>query len=213
VYYVPTRQTSGATRMSAPVRRDQLLDVTSEIVAQQGFQGVSIQAVARSAGISRPVVYEHFGDLHGVLEALIERETARALAQVSETTPADLTDCDAAEVMLDSLRRYLDAVEEHPSRWRLVLMPPEGAPELLRMSVVSGRAAILRKLTHAVSPLLGPAGADPNPELTARILSALADEYARLLLTDPESFPRERLMAHARWYLEHFMASAFGLAR
>lgn len=196
--------------MPAPARREQLLDVTAELVASQGFQAVSILSVARNAGISRPVVYEHFGDLHGLLQALVERETARALAQVSSTTPTDLTEGDPAELMLDSLRRYLDAVEAHPSRWRLVLMPPEGAPELLRKSVVNGRSAILRKLTRAVGPLLAPAGADPNPELTARILSALADEYARLLLTDPRSFPRERLMAHARWYLDHFMASALG---
>jgi AcrR family transcriptional regulator len=78
--------------MTAAERREQLLDVTTEIVAERGFQGVSIQSVARTAGISRPIVYEHFGDLTGLLEALVERETARALAQVSETTVENLTE-------------------------------------------------------------------------------------------------------------------------
>jgi len=189
--------------MTAPKRREQLLDVTSEIVAEQGFRGVSIQSVARRAGISRPIVYEHFGDLPGLLEALVEREMAQALAQVSQTELADLTEGEPVELMFDSLRRYLDAVERHPRTWRLVLMAPEGAPELLRKGIGQGRAAVLNRLTRAVGPGLARAGEAPDPELTARMLSASADEYARLLLTDPARFSRERLLEHARWYLEH----------
>lgn len=192
--------------MTASARREQLLDVTSEIVASQGFQAVSIQSVARSAGISRPIVYEHFGDLAGLLKALVERETQRALAQVSETTLGDLTEGDPPELMLESLRAYLSAVEHHPATWRLVLMPPEGAPELLRESIIRGRSAVLSKLARAVRPVATPDGEAPDPELTARMLSAIADEYARLLLTDPTHFPRERLLLHARWLLDHFWA-------
>jgi AcrR family transcriptional regulator len=66
----------------------QLLDVTKEIVGEQGFHAVSIEAVARRAGITRPVVYEHFGDLKGLLEALVEREGARALAQLAAILPS-----------------------------------------------------------------------------------------------------------------------------
>ncbi|MDQ6744905.1 MAG: hypothetical protein M3Z27_02630 [Actinomycetota bacterium] len=40
-----------------------------------------------------------------------------------------------------------------------------------------------------------------DAELTARILSAISDEYARLVLTDPVRFPPERLLGHARWWL------------
>jgi AcrR family transcriptional regulator len=63
-------RTARPTRMSAPDRRDQILDATQAIVDEQGFHALSIEAVARRAGISRPVVYEHFGDLAGLLEAL-----------------------------------------------------------------------------------------------------------------------------------------------
>jgi AcrR family transcriptional regulator len=191
--------------MTAPARREQLLDVTAEIVAEQGFQAVSIQSVARRAGISRPIVYEHFGDLSGLLEALVERETARALEQVSQTELGDLSEGDPSELLLESLRTYLDAVERHPDTWRLVLMPPEGAPELLRKSILSGRAAVLNKLTRAVRPLAMPGGEAPDPELTARILSAVADEYARLLLTDARRFGPERLLAHARWSIDRLL--------
>ncbi len=191
--------------MTASARREQLLDVTTELVAEAGFQAVSIQSVARRAGISRPIVYEHFGDLSGLLEALVEREVTRALAQVAETELTNLGEGDPPELMLDSLRAYLGAVEQHPTTWRLVLMPPEGAPELLRTSIISGRAAVLERLAQAVRPISAPEHEMPDPELTARILSAVADEYARLLLTDPGRFPPERLLPHARWWIDRLL--------
>ena len=190
--------------MTAPARREQLLDVTNELVAERGFAAVSIQAVARRAGISRPIVYEHFGDLSGLLEALVEREMGRALTQIAETELGDLSGGDPTELMLESLRTYLGAVEQHPSTWRLVLMPPEGSPELLRKSIARGRGAVLAKLALALRPVSPPDRQTPDPELTARTLSAIADEYARLLLTEPRRFTRERLLTHARWYLENF---------
>lgn len=190
--------------MTASARREQLLDVTTEIIAETGFQAVSIQSVARRAGISRPIVYEHFGDLSGLLEALVQREVARALEQVAETELGDLSEGDPPELMLESLRAYLDAVAQHPTTWQLVLMPPEGAPELLRTSIISGRAEVLSRLARAVRPISTPDEA-PDPELTASILSAVADEYARLLLTDPERFPPERLLPHARWWIDRLL--------
>jgi AcrR family transcriptional regulator len=200
--------TLGPARMTAPARREQLLDVTNELVAERGFAAVSIQAVARRAGISRPIVYEHFGDLSGLLEALVERETDRALAQISETELGDLSEGDPADLMLESLGAYLGAVEQHPSTWRLVLMPPEGSPELLRQSIARGRQAVLAKLALALRPAWPPGSDSPDPELTARTLSAIADDYARLLLTEPRRFGRERLLTHARWYLENFAPAA-----
>src|SRR5438270_2778248 len=121
-------------RMSASARRDQLLDVTVRLVREQGFHGVSIEQVARRAGITRAVVYQHFGDLRTLLEAVIERESLRALSQVSETTLTDLTEGDPTELMLESLRAYLHAVRDHPNTWTLILMPPEGAPHILHKS-------------------------------------------------------------------------------
>jgi AcrR family transcriptional regulator len=205
--------TLSPVRMTAPARREQLLDVTNELVAERGFAAVSIQAVARRAGISRPIVYEHFGDLSGLLEALVERETERALAQISETELGDLSEGDPADLMLESLGAYLGAVEQHPSTWRLVLMPPEGSPELLRQSIARGRQAVLAKLALALRPAWPPGSDSPDPELTARTLSAIADDYARLLLTEPRRFPRERLLTHARWYLDNFAPAAHAARR
>src|ERR1035437_250071 len=190
-----------ARRMTASARRDQLLDVTTELVVERGFHDISIEQVARSAGITRAVVYQHFGDLQTLLEAVIERETLRALAQVSETTFTDLTQGDPTELMLESLRAYLYAVRDHPGTWRLILMPPEGAPQILHKSIARGRATVLARLTEAVRPELARDRRLPDAELTARLLSAISDEYARLVLADPARFSPDRLVRHARWWL------------
>ena len=148
--------------MSHGERREQLLDVTAQIISESGFSAVTIQSVARRAGISRPIVYEHFGDLQGLLTALVERETTEALGQVSASSLTELMGGDPTELLLESLRTYLTAVVEHPTTWRLVLMPPEGAPEILRRTIVRGRAGVLERLTGAVSPDCGPALRPPT---------------------------------------------------
>jgi AcrR family transcriptional regulator len=179
--------------MRAPARREQLLDAAKAVVAELGFHGVSIEAVARRAGITRPIVYRHFDDLAALLDALVERETARALAQLVEFLPSRLGD-DPREGLLATFRGYLDAVQSDPVTWRLVLVPPEGAPRLLRERIAAGRAAVVRQLAAAAT-------GSPDPELTARALSAVADEAARLVLADPERYPRARVLEHARWLL------------
>lgn len=188
-------------RMSAEGRREQLLDVTAELVSERGFHGLSAELIAQRAGVTRAVIYQQFGDLGALFHTVIERECSRALAQVSATTLRDLSAGDPLELMLGSLDAYLRAVREHPARWRLVLMPPEGAPEELHTSIAAGRATILAQLIGAVRPALAGVVDAPDAELTARVLSAIADEYARLVLTDPAAYPIERLLRHAKWWL------------
>jgi AcrR family transcriptional regulator len=190
------------TRLSGAERREQLLDATKQIVGEQGFHAVSIEAVARRAGITRPVVYGHFGDLQGLLEAMVDREGARALAQLAEILPSKLhAGAGPRENLVAGLRGYLEAVRADPVTWRLVLMPTEGAPAVLRERIGAGRDAVVATLAEVVGPGLGPGGASPDPALTARMLSATADEAARLMLTDPQGYPIERLVAHAEWVL------------
>jgi AcrR family transcriptional regulator len=191
-----------ATRMTALERREQILDVTKELVDERGFHAVSIEAVARAAGITRPIVYTHFQDLSGLLEALIEREGMRALRQLAALLPTDLEGADRREVLLGAMRSYLEAVAADPVTWRLVLMPPEGAPELLRTEIERGRELIVAQLAEVSRPGLTPGRESPDPELTGWTLSALSDAAARLLLTDPERWPVPRLMAHTEWLLD-----------
>jgi AcrR family transcriptional regulator len=192
---------STTPRMTAGERREQLLDATKAIVSRDGFHGVSIEAVAREAGITRPIVYGHFQDLPGLLEALIEREGERALAQLATVLPTDLSR-DMRDGLLAALGGYLEAVRADPETWRLVLVPQEGAPRALHDNIAAGRTAVVAQLAAALPPGMFTGGGSPDPELTARMFSAFADEAARLLLTDPERYPIARILAHTGWLLD-----------
>ena len=198
----------GTRRMRAPDRREQLLDIACLLIVERSFHGVSVEAIAQRAGLTRAAVYKHFRDLHELLEAVIDREMNRALWQVSETTPVDLSAGAPVDVMINGYTAFLEAVQEHPARWKLVLMPPEGAPATLQERIAAGRAIIIDRLTGAVRPALAQDPEYPDPELTARMLSAVSDEYARLLLIDPVRYAPDRLVVHARWFARHLLGSA-----
>jgi AcrR family transcriptional regulator len=189
--------------MPAGQRREQLLDATKAIVDRSGFHAVSIEAVAREAGITRPIVYGHFRDLSGLLVALVEREGERALGQLAQVLPEPNPKRDALDVLLGGLEAYLRAARADPATWRLVLMPPEGAPAILRERIAEGRAAAVGQIAAAVPALVG---SQPDPELMAQMLSTLSDESVRLHLHDPERYPVERLMEQARWFLTRVLS-------
>ena len=181
--------------MTGSARREQILDVTEDIVEQAGFHSVTIDRVAREAGITRPVVYTHFGDLEGLLNALVDRGNRRtldALARIVPTEPGGTPE----KVLLDSLRRYLETVRDDPATWRLALLPPESAPALLAERIARDRANVVGALARVVAPWLR---GDADPVLVARSLVAVAEESARIVLEDPEHATVERILDHARW--------------
>jgi AcrR family transcriptional regulator len=193
-------------RLARADRREQLLDVTKSIVGEHGVHAISIDRVAREAGISRPIVYEHFTDLEGLLAALIDREGTRALEQLASFMPTARQGAAVIEVLLAGLTGYLEAVQADPVTWRLVLMPPEGVPEFLRERTAIGRAAVVEQLSALIEQTYEPHGGQrsPDPELTAHSMQALSEHWARLLLTDPERFGIERILVHARWAIGRF---------
>lgn len=193
------RAAATPARMPAEARREQLLDVTKAIVLERGFHAVSIEGVAREAGISRPIVYGHFDDLPGLLHALVAREGERALAQLQAALPP--VEGDRADALLERLAAYLEAVRSDPGTWRLVLMPHEGAPRVLHERISLGRRALVEQLAAALEPGSGTDLEPADAELSAHMLTAFSDEAARLLLADPERYPPERILRQARWFL------------
>jgi AcrR family transcriptional regulator len=179
--------------MTGQARREQILDVTEAIVQTAGFHAVSIDRVAREAGITRPVVYTHFGDLDGLLNALVDRGNRGTLEALAQIVPEP--GGRPGEVLVDSLRRFLETVRADPVTWRLALMPPESAPQLLGERIARDRANVVRALARVVAPWL-PAEADP--ELAARAAVAVAEEAARIVLDDPADARIEQILANAR---------------
>jgi AcrR family transcriptional regulator len=63
-------------RMTRAERRDQLLDTAAEIVAQAGFNAVTMEGVASRGGVSKALPYTHFGNADELIAALRDREIA-----------------------------------------------------------------------------------------------------------------------------------------
>lgn len=183
-----------APRLPPAERREQLLDAALEIIAEDGYGAVSIEAVARRAGVSRPVVYGIFSDLRDLLEGLLEREEGRALGELTTAVPATPGDRDPDQLVIDGIMAFLTAVADNPLTWRLILLPVAGTPRALRERVERSRGAVVEQVERLVAWGLerrgGPAGLDV--ELLARMLVALGEEAGRLVLMAPERFPPER---------------------
>lgn len=71
------------TRLTAAERRQQLLEVGREVFAAHGYDSALIDDVAQRAGVSKPIVYEHFGAKEGLYAAIVDRELEGLVSRVS----------------------------------------------------------------------------------------------------------------------------------
>ena len=186
-----------APRLPPEQRREQLIDAAMSVILEHGYEGISVEAVARAAGVTRPVVYDHFPNLAELLQTLIAREEQRSLEQLQDVVPQTASGRDIAEVLGDRVRRFLEAVSQRPATWRLTLLPPEGTPAIVREHVASNRTRILKQIEANVRGWLESSGLDRvlDVELTARAIRDLAEEAGRMVLTDPERYTPERYTA------------------
>ncbi|MET7328549.1 TetR family transcriptional regulator [Nonomuraea sp. NPDC005650] len=75
-------------RMSGSERREQLIQISRTLFAEKGFDGTSIEEIAATAQVSKPVVYEHFGGKEGVYAVVVDREMRKLLAMITEALAA-----------------------------------------------------------------------------------------------------------------------------
>ncbi len=175
-------------------RREQLIDAALSVILEQGYSGVSIEAVARTAGVTRPVVYDHFPNLGRLLHALVEREERYALEQLEAVVPDTPGTHDPAELLVAGVRRFLEAVASRPATWRIILLPLDGTPEIVRDHVETNRARTQARIERLVgwATQRPEIPSDLDVELTARAIRCLGEEAGRTLLTDPERYSPDR---------------------
>ena len=189
-----------APRMAPEQRREQLKDAALSVIVEQGYEGVSIETIARTAGVTRPVIYDHFPNLGRLLQALIEREESYALEQLAEVVPGTPEGGEPPELFAAGVRRFLDAVASRPDTWRIILLPPEGTPAIVRRHVETNRAQLLERITQFVAWARERSDIPPelDIEISARAILRLSEEAGRTVLTDPERFSPERYERFAR---------------
>lgn len=192
----PTGSTNYSPRMPREERREQLLDVSLALITKNGFSGLSMEGVAREAGIAKTVVYDTFGEKQLLLLALFGREQRCVYATVAEAVPKFPLEGNPAEILRLSITTALEAVRANPARWRLILLPADGTPVFVRDAVRDHREQLLRQIQPMVEWGVGELGIDGiDTELAAHAILSGAEDAARLTLAQPERFPPERLAA------------------
>lgn len=190
-----------AARMAPEQRREQLLDTVLRVIAEQGVHKVSIDVVAREAGVTRPVVYAHFADSDALLRASLDREEAGALDQLLGVLPDGSTPGSAADIAVATFERFLAAVLAAPDRWRAILMVADSNTPAFRARLERGRADAVA----AIETGLRRAGVEGDLAVLARLLYAVVLEAGRLVLAEPDAFPPTRLREFAAQHLRRLL--------
>ncbi len=110
-------------RMSGQQRREQLLDVGRRLFAEKGFEAVSVEEIAAKAGVSKPVVYEHFGGKEGLYAVVVDREMGYLLGAITEAlSPADPADRPSPRLLLERAGFALfDYIDRYPDGFRILV--------------------------------------------------------------------------------------------
>ncbi|HSJ19387.1 MAG TPA: TetR/AcrR family transcriptional regulator [Nocardioidaceae bacterium] len=103
--------------MTAAERREQLVEISRALFAERGLDGTSIEEIAARAGVSKPVVYEHFGGKEGLYAVVVDREVRRLLGMMQ-----DSLDAEHPRVLLEQAAfALLDYIEAEPDGFRILV--------------------------------------------------------------------------------------------
>jgi AcrR family transcriptional regulator len=183
-------------RLSAAERREVIERAATEVFAEHGYHGASIDEIARRSGVSPPVVYDHFDSKRDLHRRLLERTRDELLAMWRQALAGD----EPAEVRiprsLDAWARY---VESHPYAARMYFQEPTGEPEARAV-----HRAIQDQARGALTAMLASepgaehiAGPDAQSlELAAEVIRAALTGLAVWWSDHPE-VPRERIVEAA----------------
>jgi AcrR family transcriptional regulator len=183
-------------------RRQELLDAADRLIHRVGV-AFSMDEIASEAGITKPVVYRHFGDKDGLHEALTERyirELKQALRPATETA-------DPRSRLAATIDAYLSYVERQPDRYRFLLAAAD-QPRTAALVTAFRREHIGECAFTSPAKLgragLDPAFAEPWGQCVAGMIRAAGASWL-----EHRSLPRRRLVE----YLTTVLWDGFGALR
>ncbi|QYN34325.1 TetR/AcrR family transcriptional regulator [Pseudonocardia sp. DSM 110487] len=162
----PTRR-----RVGRAERERQILDAAVAVFGERGYQNASMDQVAERVGVTKPVLYTHFGSKHGLLLACI----ARARAELLEVTSTAAAVASTPEEMLrKGTLAFFDYLERQAPEWTI----------LYAESAVTGEAIeeIRAQQTDFIATLLAAAAPDTDPQRLAGWANVIVGACERLAL-------------------------------
>ncbi|WP_304326785.1 TetR/AcrR family transcriptional regulator [Bifidobacterium thermacidophilum] len=105
--------------MTSYQRREQLIEIGRSLFASKGFEAVSVEEIAASAKVSKPIVYEHFGGKEGLYAVVVDREM-RALTDALIGSLSD-TDAHPRQIVERAALALLTYIEENPEGFQVLV--------------------------------------------------------------------------------------------
>jgi AcrR family transcriptional regulator len=175
-----------ATRLSAAARRDVIERAATEVFAERGYEGASMDEIARRSGVSVPVVYDHFDSKQALHRRLLERHFAELRAIWREHTAMGVPLERRLEQAVDAWLAY---VESHPFAWRMLFRDTTGDPE-----VQAAHAEVAARSRDLLLPLLTEQLPVTDVAMTWEVFRAVLQGLA-LWWLEHQDVPRERVLA------------------
>jgi AcrR family transcriptional regulator len=112
-------------------RRAQLLDAAVEAIRTIG-PGATMEQLAGAGGVTKPILYRHFGDRLGLITSIADQVAADLMGAIAGPMAADLT---VHELLAATIDSYVGFIEREPNLYRfLVQQPPERGDGLTHIS-------------------------------------------------------------------------------
>jgi AcrR family transcriptional regulator len=124
-------------------RREELLDAAVEVIRRDG-PAVSMEVIAAEAGVTKPIVYRHFGDRSGLVAALAKRFSDDLMGTLQSSL---VRDAEPRDLLVGTIDAYLAFVEREPNLYRFVVQHVDGGAE-----EVTG---FVRRVAQEVAVVLG----------------------------------------------------------
>lgn len=167
-----------AVRLPAPQRRQQLLDVALPIFAAGGFEGTSMAEVAEAAGVTKPVLYQHFPSKRALYEELLS-EVSRSLQLRVEKATASAPG--PREQVRAGFSAYFEFVEHQRAAFALLFLGSSRHDADLTAAV----DRLEESMADAIAPLIEADLSTIERRQVATALIGMAEVAARKALTSP----------------------------
>jgi AcrR family transcriptional regulator len=140
-------KTNSRKRMRAPERRAQLLEVARRVFGGHGFHTVTMDTVAREAGVTKPILYDHFPSKRELYLALLEADLDLLRTRLHSALQAPTGN---RQRIRASFQAYFDFVDDHAEGFRLLMQEAIGAEREFREMVGQFRNEVLKEVADLI---------------------------------------------------------------
>jgi AcrR family transcriptional regulator len=183
--------------MAREERRAAILEATAEMVAERGYAEASIDEIVERAGVSAPVLYDHFPSKQALQLALLDEHSHAIVEAVTDSVRGGGSPEERLERGIEAVFSF---VASHPFSWRVIFREAPGDPEVARL-----HRETQAETSRVIAELLaGDAGdtfrEDPDRDQAFELVAELLKTGINGLIAwwyEHREVPQERLVAIA----------------